>query len=80
MDFKRATDRLLACGVTTRDIAKVAGLSQNSIARMRIDPAKPSYRRPPEHWPELLVRVSLAHASHLDVCSADLKALANELE
>ncbi len=80
LDFKSETDRLLACGVTTRAIANAAGLSLNSVARMRLDPSTSSYRQPPEDWSELLVRVSLAHASHLDVCSADLRALAKKLE
>ena len=80
MDFKGATDRLLACGVRTRDIAKEAGLSLNSVARMRLDPSKPSYRRPPKDWPELLMRVSLAQAADRDRSALDLRALAEELK
>ena len=80
MDFKGATDRLLACGVTTRAIAQEAGLSLNSVARMRFDPSKPSYRRPPKDWPELLMRVSLAHAADRDRSALDLRALAEELK
>ena len=80
VDFKSATDRLLACGVTTRDIANAAGRSLNSVARMRLSPATPSYRRPPEDWPELLVRVSLAHAAARDRSAVDLRALAEELK
>ena len=80
MDFKSATDRLLACGVTTRDIAQEAGLSLNSVARMRLSPATPSYRRPPQDWPDLLVRVSLAHAADRDRSAVDLGALAEELK
>ena len=80
MDFKSATDRLLACGVMTRDIADAAVLSLNSVARMRLSPATPSYRRPPADWPELLIEVSLAHAAARDRSALDLRALAGELK
>lgn len=80
MDFKESTDRLFACGVTAADIAKATGLKPNTILRMRLDPATPSYRSPPDDWPELLARVARKHVLDLDSCSADLKALADELE
>ena len=79
VDYRGAVDRLLACGVSMAEIAAEAGMQHQTIRATRLDPSSASYRRPPDDWPAILRRVATSRAADLDACSADLKALANEL-
>ena len=57
MDFKAATDVLGDC-VTHEQIAKLCGVSVQSIRQARIDQDNPSYRSPPANWPGVIERLA----------------------
>ncbi len=80
MDYRRATDALMRCGVPLSEIADAAGLAHQTMRLTRLDPASPNYRRPRDDWPAILARVALARVTDLEECAGDLKALAAELE
>jgi len=55
VDYKEATDRLLE-RITTADLASELSVSQNAIARARLDPTTRDFRPPPSGW-----RAAVAH-------------------
>ena len=57
MDFKAATDVLGDC-VTHEQIAKLCGVSVQSIRQARIDQDNPSYRSPPARWPGVITKLA----------------------
>jgi hypothetical protein len=50
VDFTEATDAMMAKGVTLAEMAEALGVAHTTIRASRLDPATPSYRRPPEDW------------------------------
>jgi hypothetical protein len=57
MDFKAATDILGDC-VTHEQIAKLCGVSVQSIRQARIHHDSPSYRSPPATWPGVITQLA----------------------
>lgn len=49
MDYKEATD-LLFTRITAADLADELGVSQNAVARARLNPDTRDYRPPPTNW------------------------------
>lgn len=64
MDYKQATDRLLK-QITTTDLAEELGVSQNAVARARLDPTTRNFRPPPAGWAAAVARVAGRRASEL---------------
>jgi hypothetical protein len=64
LEYKEATDRLLE-RITTADLASELGVSQNTIARARLDPATRDFRPPPSGWQEAVGRLADDRASRL---------------
>lgn len=64
MDYKEATDRLLE-RITTADLASELGVSQNAIARARLDPATRDFRPPPSGWQAAIARLAGERALRL---------------
>ena len=64
MDYKEATDRLLE-RITTADLASELGVSQNAIARARLDPATRDFRPPPGGWQAAVARLAGERALRL---------------
>jgi methyltransferase (TIGR00027 family) len=64
VDYKEATDRLLE-RITTEDLANELGISQNAIARARLDPATRDFRPPPVGWQAAVARLAGERASRL---------------
>jgi hypothetical protein len=64
MDYKEATDRLLE-RITTTDLASELGVSQNAIARARLDPGTRDFRPPPSGWQRAIARLAGERASRL---------------
>jgi hypothetical protein len=64
MDYKRATDRLFD-RITAEDLAAELGVSPNSIARARLDPATRGYRPPPAGWERGAARLAGEQAARL---------------
>jgi hypothetical protein len=64
VDYREATDRLLE-RITTADLASELGVSQNAIARARLDPATRDFRPPPLGWQAAVARLAGERASRL---------------
>lgn len=72
VDYKTATDRLFG-RITAADLAEEIGVSQNAVARARLDPSTRDYRPPPPGWQAAVARLA-------DTYAAKLLALKKELE
>ncbi|HYW07161.1 MAG TPA: hypothetical protein VE913_09410 [Longimicrobium sp.] len=64
MDYKQATDRLLE-RVTAADLADELGVSQNAVARARLDPTTRDFRPPPSGWQAAVARMAGQRAAAL---------------
>lgn len=73
VDYKEATDRLLQ-RITTADLAAELGVSQNAVARARLDPATRDYRPPPAGWAAAAARIAGRRAAELLALQAELEA------
>jgi methyltransferase (TIGR00027 family) len=71
VDYKEATDRVLE-PITTADLARELGLSQDAIARTRLDPATPDFHPPPDGWQGAVARLAGERASRLQKLKTDL--------
>lgn len=64
VDYKEATGRLFE-RITAADLARELGVSPNSVARARLDPATRDYRPPPAGWEDAVARLAAKHAEQL---------------
>jgi hypothetical protein len=64
VDDKEATDRLFE-RITAADLAEELGVSQNAIARARLDPTTRDYRPPPAGWEAAVARLAAERAMEL---------------
>jgi hypothetical protein len=64
VDYKEATDKLLE-RITTSDLAEELGVSQNAVARARLDPSTRDFRPPPAGWAAAVARVAGRRAAEL---------------
>lgn len=71
MEYKEATDELFG-RITASDLAEVLGVSQNAVARARLDPATRDYRPPPAGWQAAVARLAAEHAAKLLELKAEL--------
>jgi hypothetical protein len=74
VDYKEATDRLFE-RITAEDLAAELGLSQNAIARARLDPATRGYRPPPAAWEAAVAKVAERRGRDLLDLSRELTKL-----
>ena len=72
MDYKDATDRLFE-RITAADLAQQLGVSQNAVARARLDPATRDYRPPPTSWRAAIARLAAERAAALLELQAELE-------
>ena len=63
MDFTEATDALLR-RVTTAELAKRLGCSQQSVLQARMKPESVSWRSPPGDWEGAVVSLARQQAAH----------------
>ena len=64
MDYKEATDRLFE-RVTATDLAEELNVSQNAVARARLDPTTRDYRPPPASWRVAISQLARERATAL---------------
>lgn len=57
MDFTEATDWLTK-GISLADLARELDASYGLIRQARMNPASPSYRRPPAGWEQAVARLA----------------------
>jgi hypothetical protein len=72
VNYREATDRLLE-KITTADLADELGVSQNAIARARLDPSTRDFRPPPAGWEAAVARVAEKRGIELLELSRKLK-------
>lgn len=65
MDFREATGKLTEAGYTLAEIAAEIGVSENTVARARMDPNSDNHRPPPPGWREAVLRLSRRRAGQL---------------
>ena len=64
MDFKRATEELMA-GMTRGEIAEALGVSEATVRQARLGPTAKAHRSPPDGWEGTLARVARQRAERL---------------
>jgi hypothetical protein len=64
MEYKEASDRLFE-RITAADLADELGVSQNAVARARLNPTTRDYRPPPAGWRLAMIRLAEARAAEL---------------
>lgn len=64
MDYKEATDQLFE-RITAADLAEELGVSQNAVARARLDPTTRDYRPPPTGWEAAIAQLAATRAATL---------------
>jgi hypothetical protein len=64
VDYKEMTD-LLFKRITAGDLATKLGVSQNGVARARLDPATRDYRPPPAGWQNAVAALAGERAQEL---------------
>jgi hypothetical protein len=72
MDFRTAAN-ILGEQITSADMAEALGVSPHSVRQARLQDGAPGFRKPPEGWTQVFVRLAK------DRCS-ELKALVELLE
>lgn len=71
VDFKTATDRLLAGGITLDQIADACGVSKNLVARARMEGE--GSRNPPAGWETALGDLARERSAEFGDLAAQLK-------
>jgi hypothetical protein len=64
VEYKEATDRLFE-RITATDLAIELGVSQNAVARARLDPNTRDFRPPPSRWRAAVARLADQRVSEL---------------
>lgn len=77
MDFKEATDELLAC-ISHEKLAKALGVSVPSVRQARLKPDARAYRRPPEGWEGTVADLAEMGAVRLERLSKALNKAARK--
>lgn len=77
MNYRQATDRLFE-RITAEELAAELDVSQNAIARARMDPATRGYRPPPAGWEQGVARLAGEHATRLLQLAAQMQHLASK--
>jgi hypothetical protein len=80
MDFKTATDELMAKGVSLPEIAEAFGAAYTTVRAWRLDPSSASYRRPPEDWAPRLAQLARERGGEFVALSRNLERAAGEGE
>jgi len=64
MDFKRATEELMA-GMTRGEIAEALGVSEATVRQARLDESANAHRNPPEGWEAKVAKLAKQRADRL---------------
>ena len=73
-DFRQASDRLSALGISIQEQAEALGLAYQTIRLMRLDSEAKGYRRPPpeSNWRLTLGRLAQERAGELQRLAVEL--------
>jgi hypothetical protein len=64
MDFRTAAN-VLGQQITTADMAEALGVSPHSVRQARLQDGAPGFRKPPEGWPQVFIRLAKERCSEL---------------
>jgi hypothetical protein len=64
MDFRAATDRVAGC-ITHVELAKMLGVSPQTVRTARLHPESPNYRNPPPGWEAALAKLARKRGGEL---------------
>ncbi len=64
MDFKRATEELMA-GMTRGEIADALGCSEATVRQARLDDTANAHRNPPQGWEAKVAKLAKQRADRL---------------
>lgn len=73
-DFRQASDRLSALGISIQEQAEALGLAYQTIRLMRLEPEAKGYRKPPpaSNWRSILGRLAQERAGELQRLAVEL--------
>jgi hypothetical protein len=74
VNYKDATDRLFE-RITAEDLAAELSVSQNAVARARLDPSTRGYRPAPSGWEQAVARLAEIQANRLLALKREIEAL-----
>jgi hypothetical protein len=72
MDFRKATDELLAV-ISHQKLAEALGVSVPTVRQARLDPSAKARRNPPEGWERVVAQIAKREANRLERLSARLE-------
>jgi hypothetical protein len=64
MDFRTAAN-VLGQQITTADMAEALGVSPHSVRQARLQDGAPGFRKPPDGWQQVFVRLAKVRCSEL---------------
>lgn len=73
MDFQAATERMMAVGVSLRELADVCGASYAALRQARLPGDHPNHRSPPPGWRAAFLELARRRGR-------ELRELAEQLE
>lgn len=65
MSFKQVTDRLMAEGVSLREVAEALGVAHNTVRMARLASTSSSWRKPPAGWEAKLAGFARSRSTRL---------------
>jgi hypothetical protein len=72
MDFRTAAN-ILGQQITTADMAEALGVSPHSVRQARLQDGAPGFRKPPEDWPRVFMRLARERCSELEAFIRELE-------
>jgi hypothetical protein len=72
MDFKKATDELLA-GISHEELSKALGVSVPSVRQARLPDSAKAHRSPPAGWQPAVLRLAKQRIGHFQRLVARLE-------
>jgi hypothetical protein len=72
MDFRTAAN-ILGQQITTADMAEALGVSPHSVRQARLQDGAPGFRKPPDGWPQVFVRLAKQRCREFEVFIEELE-------
>ncbi len=74
MDFKKATDELLAC-ISHQKLADALGVSVATVRQARLDAGAKAHRGAPDGWQAVIRKLALGQAKRLNRLAEQLQRI-----
>ena len=72
MDFRTAAN-ILGQQITTADMAESLSVSPHSVRQARLQDGAPGFRKPPEGWPQVFIRLAKERCGELQAFIEELE-------